>query len=147
MRHWILRCAFCILPVFFLSPVVFAQLGKITIDLEKDKPKKFKTKVLKSEKTGQKKFTLPRRVMQNTVSHYNYYFNANNKINEVIERARLSNNDIYYKLLPFYSYSLNNTSTQANELDSVIYKATAGILLHDLRSAWVDNFLSTSSTT
>src|SRR6185312_5340476 len=27
-----------------------------------------------------------------------------------------------------------------NQLDSVIYEATAGILLHDLRSDWVDNF-------
>lgn len=123
--------------LFFLP--VHAQLGKITIDLQKDKPEKFKTKVLKSEKTGEKKFTLPRRFIQNTVTHYNYYFNANNKINEVIERARLSNKDDYAKLLPFYSYSLINTAAQNTELDSVIYKATAGILLHDLRSDWVDN--------
>jgi tetratricopeptide (TPR) repeat protein len=140
MRCLIKKCGLCVLSLLFLSPVIFAQLGKITVDLEKDKPKKFQTKTLKSEKTGQKKFTFPRRVMQNTVSHYNYYFNANNKLNDVIERARLANNDIYYKLLPFYSYSLANTASQANELDSVIYKATAGILLHDLRSAWVDNF-------
>ncbi|MDQ6761810.1 MAG: tetratricopeptide repeat protein [Bacteroidota bacterium] len=124
---------------FFFLPQLRAQLGKITIDLEKDKPAKFKTKTLKSEKTGEKKFTLPRRFVQNTVSHYNYYFNANNKINEVIERARLSNKDDYSKLLPFYSYSLTNTAAQNTELDSVIYKATAGILLHDLRSDWVDN--------
>ncbi|MEO8112251.1 MAG: hypothetical protein ABI594_19545, partial [Ginsengibacter sp.] len=124
---------------FFLLPQLHAQLGKITIDLEKDKPEKFKTKTLKSEKTGEKKFTVPRRLVQNTVSHYNYYFNANNKINEVIERARLSNKDDYAKLLPFYSYSLTGTAAQSTELDSVIYKATAGILLHDLRSNWVDN--------
>jgi len=140
MHPWFLKSCLCFLFVLFLSPVVFAQLGKITFDLEKDKPTKFKTKTLKSEKTGEKKFTLPRKLMQNTVSHYNYYFNANNKINEVIERARLSNNDTYYKLLPFYSYSLKNTATQTAELDSIIYKATAGILLHDLRSSWVDNF-------
>lgn len=126
------------LSLLFFLPV-HAQLGKITIDLEKDKPEKFKTKTLKSEKTGQKKFTLPRRFIQNTVSHYNYYFNANNKINEVIERARLSNKDDYAKLLPFYGYSLLNTAAQSTELDSVIYKATAGVLLHDLRSDWVDN--------
>lgn len=131
------------LSILFLSFLFFspahAQLGKITIDLEKDKPEKFKTKTLKSEKTGEKKFTLPRRFVQNTVSHYNYYFNANNKINEVIERARLSNKDDYARLLPFYGYSLINTAAQNTELDSVIYKATAGILLHDLRSDWVDN--------
>lgn len=124
---------------FFFLPQLHAQLGKITVDLEKDKPEKFKTKTLKSEKTGEKKFTLPRRFVQNTVSHYNYYFNANNKINEVIERARLSRKDDYAKLLPFYGYSLTGTAAQSTELDSVIYKATAGILLHDLRSDWVDN--------
>ncbi len=127
-----------LLALLFL-PEVHAQLDKITIDLDKDKPEKFKTKKLKSEKTGEKKFTLPRRFVQNTVSHYNYYFNANNKLNEVIERARIDNKDDYSKLLPFYGYSLASTSSQSTELDSVIYKATAGILLHDLRSNWVDN--------
>ena len=132
-----------VLPVFLfclsLLPEVHAQLGKITFDLDKDKPDKFKDKTLKSEKTGEKKFTVPRRFIQNTVSHYNYYFNANNKINQVIERARLGNRNNYTKLLPFYSYSLENTANQKRDLDSVIYKATAGILIHDLRSNWVDN--------
>lgn len=122
-----------------LLPEVHAQLGKITFDLEKDKPEKFKNKVLKSEKTGEKKFTLPRRFVQNTVSHYNYFFNANNKINAVIERARMANKENYAALLPYYSYSLTNTASQSSDLDSVIIKATAGILLHDLRSDWVDN--------
>ena len=95
-----------LLLTLFLLPEVYAQIGKITIDLQKDKPEKFKTKTLKSEKTGNKKFTLPRRFVQNTVSHYNYYFNANNKLNQVIERARIATRDDYAKLLPFYSYSL-----------------------------------------
>ncbi|MEJ7673910.1 MAG: hypothetical protein WKF59_14730 [Chitinophagaceae bacterium] len=125
--------------MFFNFVPAFSQLGKITFDLQKDKPEKFKNKTLKSETTGDKKFTLKRRIAQNTVSHYNYYFNANNKLNEVIEKARLSNKDDYGKLLPFYGYSLNTTAAQKTELDSVIYKATAGILLHDLRSDWVDN--------
>ena len=127
-----------LLSLVFL-PDVYAQLGKITIDLQKDKPDKFKNKTLKSEKTGNKKFTLPRRFVQNTVSHYNYYFNANNKLHQVIERAPIATKDDYSKLLPFYGYSLANTASQNTELDSVIYKATAGILLHDLRSDWVDN--------
>ncbi len=135
---------FKVFPLFIFSFFYFspgtAQLGKITVDLEKDKPKKFQARTLKSEKTGEKKFTLPRRFVQNTVSHYNYFFNANNKITGVIERARLSRKDDFTTLLPFYSYSLDNTSSQSTDLDSVIYKATAGILLHDLRSDWVDNF-------
>ncbi len=138
MRWPALKFSIFILLFFYFVPA-FSQLGSITFDLQKDKPKKFQNKVLKSEKTGDKKFTLKKRITQNTVSHYNYYFNANNKLNAVIERARIANKDDYGKLLPFYGYSLNNTAAQKTELDSVIYKATAGILLHDLRSDWVDN--------
>lgn len=123
----------------FIHPDVYAQLGKITFDLQKDKPEKFQEKTLRSEKTGEKKFTLYRRFVQNSVTHYNYFFNAENKIDAVIERARIANKDDYSQLIPYYSYSLANTSSQKSELDSVIYKATAGILLHDLRSDWVDN--------
>ena len=138
MRCLALKCSLSLLFVccFFMA---FCQLGTITFDLQKDKPKKFENKVLKSEKTGDNKFTLKNRIAQNTVSHYNYYFNANNKLNAVIERAKMAYKEDYGKLLPFYSYSLNTTASQKTELDSVIYKATAGILLHDLRSDWVDN--------
>lgn len=139
MSHRIEKYILSLAFFSFFASVASAQLGKITFDLEKDKPEKFKNKTLKSEKTGDKKFTLPRRFIQNTVSHYNYFFNANNKINQVIERARIANKDDYSKLLPYYCYSLKNTASQATELDSVILKATAGILLHDLRSDWVDN--------
>ena len=104
------------------------------------KPEKYEDKVLASEKTADKNFGPVRKIIQNTVSHYNFYFNANNKLNAIVERARLSNKDDYSHLLSFYSYSLDNNATQKTDLDSVIYKATAGILLHDLRTEWVDNF-------
>ena len=139
MRCLALQTSILFLLFYYISPA-YSQVGTITFDLQKDKPKKFENKTLKSETTGDKKFTLKKRISQNTVSHYNYYFNANNKLNDVIERARLSNKDDYSKLIPFYGYSLNTTAAQKTELDSVIYKATAGILLHDLRSDWVDNF-------
>lgn len=129
-----------LLVLCFITPQVYAQIGKITFDLEKDKPEKFKNKTLRSERTGEKKFNLPRRFIQNTTSHYNYYFNARNKLDAVIERARISHKDNYAKLIPYYSFDLKQTAAQASELDSVINKSTAGILLHDLRSDWVDNF-------
>jgi hypothetical protein len=59
---------------------------------------------------------------------------AQKVINTVLERARLSQKDDFTRLLSFYPYSLENTATQKQELDSVIYKCTAGILLHDLRN-------------
>ena len=139
MHAKISQAAIILFLTFLILPSCFAQLDKITSDIDKDKPEKFKEKTLKSEHTGEKKFTLPRRFVNNTTSHYNYYFNANNRLNQVVERARYANKDNFSKLLPFYGYSLENTKAQASDLDSVIYKATAGVLLHDLRSDWVDN--------
>ncbi|MBU3713922.1 MAG: hypothetical protein FGM46_03140 [Ferruginibacter sp.] len=124
----------------FIASVVFSQ-PSWTLNLfgQNEKPKQYEEKLLPSEKSANKKFTTFRRFIHNNTTHYNYYFNAKNKYNAVIERATLSQKDDYAQLLPFYPYSLENTSTQKEELDSVIYKATAGILLHDLRSDWVDD--------
>ena len=134
---------FGIVFTFFISCSlgVFAQ-ATWTLDPfgKEKKPEKYEEKILASEKTADKKFGPVRKFLQNSTSHYNFYFNANNKLNTVIERARLSNKDNYAKLLSFYPYSLESTASQKTELDSVIYKATAGILLHDLRTEWVDNF-------
>ena len=114
----------------------FGQLG-ITFDIKK--PKEYDTRVLRSEKSDQKKFTLPRRFVQNTVTHYNYYFNANNKLNEIIERAKSSFTDDYSQLLPFYNYTLEATQLDSVLLDSITYKSSTGIALHDLRNDWADN--------
>ena len=103
------------------------------------KPEKYENRKLGSEKTADKKFTRTRHLLQNTITHYNYYFNANNKLNAVIERAKIAYKDDYTRLLPYYPFTLDNTATQKQELDSVIYKCTAGILLHDLRNDWIDN--------
>lgn len=103
------------------------------------KPEKFENRKLGSEKTAEKKFTVTRNFYQNTVTHYNYYFNANNRVNTVIDRAKIVFKDDYSNLLPFYAYTLDNTATQKTELDSVILTSTAGILLHDLRNDWIDN--------
>lgn len=107
--------------------------------LDIKKPKEFENRVLRSEKSDQKKFKGTSRFIQNTVTHYNFYFNANNKLNDIIERARLAFKDDYSKLLPFYNYSLDVTAADSIQLDSVSYKAQSGIVLHDLRSDWADN--------
>ncbi|MEI8058876.1 MAG: tetratricopeptide repeat protein, partial [Ferruginibacter sp.] len=103
------------------------------------KPEKYESRKLGSEKTGDKKFSTTRHFIQNNVTHFNYFFNANNKVNSVVEKAKISSKDDYSKLLPFYPFSFTNTASQKQELDSVIYKCTAGILLHDLRNDWIDN--------
>jgi tetratricopeptide (TPR) repeat protein len=125
---------FClILPI---SLPGFTQLG-FNIDIEK--PEEYEDRVLRSERSDQKKFNVPRRFIQNTVTHYNYYFNANNKLNEVLGRAKASFTDDFSKLLPFYNYSLDVTAADSIQLDSIRYKASTGIALHDLRNDWIDN--------
>ena len=118
-----------------LQPVA-AQLG---FDLDIKKPEPYENRELKAEKSGAKKFNAPRRVLQNTFTHYNYFFNANNKLNEIITRAKEAYKDDYSKLLPFYNYDLSATAQDKEELDSVIYKSKTGILLHDLRNDWIDD--------
>jgi len=127
----LINCYLCI-----FSSIATAQPGS---EIEIKKPAKYERKILAAEKSNNKKFTAPKRFYQNGVTHYNYYFNANNRLNEVIANAKLSNKDDYRKLLPFYNFSLDATAQSTNDLDSVIYKCTAGIVLHNLNNDWVDN--------
>ncbi|HEX9514239.1 MAG TPA: tetratricopeptide repeat protein [Puia sp.] len=121
----------------FLSLSVLGQIG-VAYDL--NKPPKFENRVLASEKSNTgKRIKKPRRFVQNTITHYNFFFNANVKLNTVIARAKAQNRDDYTRLLPFYNYSLDATASQKKELDSVIYKCTMGILIHDTRNDWIDN--------
>ncbi len=114
----------------------WAQLG-FSFDIKK--PTQYDDRQLESEKSDSKKFTLPRRLAQNSFTHYNYFFNAQNKLNDVIEDAKKMHREDYTTLLPFYNYSLDVTAQNKTQLDSIIYKTTTGIVLHDLRSDWVDN--------
>ncbi len=131
----VIRYIYCLLFLICFQIKGFCQPGT-TVDLKK--PAKYENRVLTSEKTGNKKFSFPKRVTQNAFSHYNYYFNANNLLNDIIDDAKKVFKDDYTTLLPFNSYSLDATAGSGN-IDSVIYKCNAGILLHDLRSNWVDN--------
>ncbi|MHA4809812.1 type IX secretion system periplasmic lipoprotein PorW/SprE [Flavitalea flava] len=129
------KLLFAGLSFFYLT--VSGQVG-VVYDLKK--PAKFENRTLASEKsTNGKKFKTPRRFIQNTVTHYNYYYNANNKLNEVVSLAKQQFRDDYTRLLPFYNYTLEATLAQKKELDSVIFKCTIGILIHDTRNDWIDN--------
>jgi len=120
----------------FTSLPAHSQMG-FSLDIKK--PRQYEERLLGSEKTGQKKFTAPRRFVQNTVTHYNYFFNASNKLNEIIEDAKEAHQDDYTQLLSFYNYRLDVTATRKRDLDSIIQKSSTGIVLHDLRNDWIDN--------
>jgi tetratricopeptide (TPR) repeat protein len=135
-----LKVSYHTLGILLLFVLWFPDLlGQPTLPTDLKKPKKYEDKLLGAEKSAEKKFKGPRKFIQNTVTHYNWYFNANNKLEQVLERAKLSNKDDFSQLLPFYNYTLERTSGDRTELDSVIYKANTGILTHDLRNYWIDN--------
>ncbi|GAB4092435.1 tetratricopeptide repeat protein [Flaviaesturariibacter terrae] len=113
-----------------------AQLG---YDLEIKKPEPYDNRSVKAEKTPDKPIKGPKRISQNLVTHFNYYFNANNTLNEVLEAAKQQHRDNYTRLLPFYNFSLDATAAQTQALDSIIIKSKTGIVLHDLRNDWIDN--------
>ena len=117
----------------------FSASAQPDFTLPLNKPEKYRDKELGAEKTDVKKFTVPRRLMQGMITHYNYYYNANRKINEILERAKMVHKDDYNELLSFYNYSTQTTVADSIELDSILYKATAGIVLHDLRNSYIDN--------
>lgn len=119
-----------------LTTVAVAQPGS---SIYLSKPEKYENRKLGSEKTEDRKFNTSRHIYQNMVTHYNYFFNANNKLNAVLARAKSSFRDDYTQLLPFYDFSLDATAQEKNEIDTIIYKCTAGVLLHDLRNDWVDD--------
>ena len=129
---------FVFFVVFYSAwPALLYAQPNASFDLKK--PKKYENKKLGSEKSTEKKFSAPRRVMQNTVTHYNWVFNAENRLNDVINRAKNAHRDDFSQLLPFYNYSLDQTRLDSIDLDSVRYKANTAILIHDLRNDWIDN--------
>jgi len=135
--RYITRTAFLVLIFSRLSSSAWGQMG-FSFDFQK--PKEFENRMLRAEKTPtDKKIKGPGRFIQNTITHYNYFFNANNKLNDVLARAKASFKDDYSRLLPFYNYSLDMTAADSVQLDSVSYKVQSGIALHDLRNDWADN--------
>jgi len=101
-----------LLSVFF-ALIYLASSGQVGVDYTLVKPKKFENRTLASEKSNNgKKFKKSRRFIQNTITHYNYYFNANEKLKMILERARSQFRDDYTRLLPFYNYTLEATLAQ-----------------------------------
>jgi hypothetical protein len=94
-------------------------------------------KPLPYERLLNTKYTLGRRAYQNTVSQFNFLFNAEEELNGNILKARNEYVDDYTTLISFYDYDLSTIAK--NSIDSIIYRCNANIVLHDLRSNWVDD--------
>jgi len=114
--------------------------GQVGVDYDLHKPQKWENRTLASETSNNgKKFRGFRHFVQNNITHYNYYFNTNEKLKAIVARAKAQFHDDYTRLLPFYNYTLDATAAQKKDLDSIVYKCTMGILIHDTRNDWIDN--------
>jgi tetratricopeptide (TPR) repeat protein len=126
--------ATCLALCIVLTAVTAGAQPSLSFEIKK--PQKYEARTFPSEKSTYTKFSWPKRFYNNMVSRFNYYFNANNIMSEVIAASKDAHIDDYTQLLPFYNYELSES--YKDRMDTVIYKATAGIVLHDLRSDWVD---------
>ncbi|MBS1643803.1 MAG: hypothetical protein JST36_02085 [Bacteroidetes bacterium] len=101
---------------------------------------KKKRAVYSNEKMLKKKWTPIRRGFQNTYTHYNYYFNANKKMEEAELNMQRSAKDNWEETIPLFDFDPLKDSTRfASDMDSVIQKTSLGIQIHDPRTKWSDD--------
>jgi hypothetical protein len=87
-----------------------------------------------------KKWTLPRQAIQNTFTRYNYYFNANKKMQEALVNMVRSHVNNYDSLITLFPFDPDKDSTKLkSDMDTIIRKAALGIQIHDPRAKWQDD--------
>ena len=113
---------------------------------EKKRKLKFEMEISKkqdsytNETMRKKGWSLPRKVMQNTVTRYNYYFNANEKMEEAHRNMLQSHIDNYDSLIPLFPFDPNLEAAKlSSDMDSILKTAAVGIQIHDPRGKWQDN--------
>ncbi len=110
--------------------------SKLNSSVQNNLPREVE-KPLPYERLLNTKYTFGRRAYQNTVSQFNYYFNADEELKDIILNARNAFQEDYTETLPFYDFDLATTSKRS--IDSIIYRCNANIVLHDLRNNWIDD--------
>ena len=88
-----------------------------------------------------RKWNLYRKIVQNSFTHYNYYYNANRKMEEALVNMQRGKKENYDSLINLYPFDPNKDSAKmAGDMDTIIRKASVGIQIHDPRVKW-DNDL------
>jgi len=87
-----------------------------------------------------KKWTPLRQGIQNTFTRYNYFYNADKKMDEALLNMQRARRENYDTLIGLYSFDPNRDSTLLSaDMDSIIRKASVGIQIHDPRTKWGDD--------
>jgi outer membrane protein assembly factor BamD (BamD/ComL family) len=110
------------------------------LDMKMEVKIKAKRKKFTNETMLKKKWILPRQVLQNTFTRYNYYFNARRKMDEAELNMQRIAKDNFDNRIDLFSFDPNRDSTVlAADMDSVIRKASIGLQIHDPRTKWGDD--------
>lgn len=84
-----------------------------------------------------KPWSPPRRMLQNSFTHYNYYFNAKRKMEEAMANMQRGRKENYDTVIGMYPYDPNrDSSLLAADMDSIVHKISVGIQIHDPRVKW-----------
>lgn len=101
---------------------------------------KKKREAWSNEKMLKKNWAFPRKFLQNTYTHYNYYFNTDKKMDEALENMQRINKEDYDSLLALFPFNPDRDSARLSaDMDSIIQKASVGIQIHDPRTKWADD--------
>ncbi len=93
-----------------------------------------------NEKLLKRKWNLPRRIYQNTVTRYNYYYNAKRKYDEAIRNITKTHKEDFDKAISIDPYDIQKQGGSISSfMDTVIKKASFSTQIHDPRSKWFDN--------
>lgn len=93
-----------------------------------------------NQKMRKKKWTVPRQIVQNTFTRYNYYFNANKKMEEAEDNMVRSHINNYDSLIALFPFDPDVDSAKLkSDMDTIIRKAALGIQIHDPRAKWQDD--------
>lgn len=130
--------------------VVKAAREKAAKQREKDRVKKMelavnikiqkKREAWSNEKMLKKSWSTPRKVVQNTFTRYNYYFNADRRMDDALLNMQRMKRESYDTLLALYPFDPDLDSMALKpDMDSIIQKASVGIQIHDPRTKWGDD--------
>lgn len=85
--------------------------------------------------------TLPTMAYHDITSHYNAYFNSNEKLTSTIRTAEAQHRDKFDSVIPVYAHSDSKEfASYSGDLDDVIKRSTMGIQLHNV-SNWSDDHM------
>lgn len=93
-----------------------------------------------NETMRRRKWNFGRKAVQNTFTRYNYFYNADRKMNEAEDNMRRAVQDNYDSLLNLFYFNPDIDSARVlTDMDTIIRKTSVGIQLHDPRGKWQDN--------